>query len=95
MFIIIDTSDSDMSTNLKDSDCFDIHSIKCFCLQIDIVQTGSMFYLLLKMPINCYMQSSAVITTQTAVFLHYSTDQQAESRMRSRETRKLNLFQYF
>lgn len=78
MFIIIDTSDSDMSTNLKHSDCFEIHSIKYFYLQIDIIQTESMFYLLLKMPINCDMQSSAVITTQTAVFLHYSTDQQAQ-----------------
>lgn len=41
------------------------------------------------------MQSSAVITTETAVFLHYSTDEQVQSRMWFCETRKFNLFQYF
>lgn len=41
------------------------------------------------------MQVSAVLTIQTAVFLHYSTNQQAQSWMWSHETRYLNLFQYF
>lgn len=81
-----------MDMNTKS--CFKICSIKCFCLQIDNIQTKSVFYLLLKI-LKCCVQSSAVITTQTAVFLHYSTDQQAQSRMGSCETRKLNLFQYF
>lgn len=83
-----------MCTNTEHNN-FEICHVKCFCLQIDVIQSKGYFCYFGKMLTNFSMQVSDVSTIQTAVFLHYSTDQQAQSWTQSHETRNLNLFQYF